>query len=404
MPKKSAKKSVSKNNPDFIDFLNAKYGTRDSDHDGITDEVECFLGTDPYNSDTDGDGVSDAEEIRQGRNPLGKGDFKDWFVPHEGNNYHPHALHPKRVLFYATSAVAMKILVVLFALGLPLTAWLSPDLLKEQSNKIINLTNGVRTANNLAELKESQVLNRAAYAKASDMVLQQYFAHIGPDKKSLASWLKSAGYRYEVAGENLAMGFSTPEEVMGAWKKSQTHYANIIDPDFKEIGVGAVSGPYQGEETVLVAQYFGTPVPAITPVKTTAVKQAEAAAPAVETAAETANPRQQIAPAKITPTIKDLSKPVALGLSQKNIIQQANYDLKIFAPGASEVWLDGKTGRLMAEATDKTGEWHLNLKLEPGKNIFYLTAKNDTKELSSDNYEIISDVEAPLLDSAKTKL
>jgi hypothetical protein len=110
------KKKAAKADFDFIDFLNAKYGTRDSDNDGLTDEVERLIGTDPFNPDTDGDGMNDADEIRAGRNPLGPGNFRDWFVPHAGNNYHPHALHPKRVMFYAVSAVAMKVLVVLFVL------------------------------------------------------------------------------------------------------------------------------------------------------------------------------------------------------------------------------------------------------------------------------------------------
>ncbi len=42
----------------------------DSDQDGLTDQEECMLGTDPYNPDTDGDGYSDGKEVRSGYNPL----------------------------------------------------------------------------------------------------------------------------------------------------------------------------------------------------------------------------------------------------------------------------------------------------------------------------------------------
>ncbi len=397
---KKAKQKIKKQEFDFIDFLNAKYGTKDSDHDGLTDEVERFLGTDPYQADTDGDGVNDADEIRQGRNPLGPGDFRDWFVPHEGNNYHPHALHPKRVMFYAASAVAMKILVVAFVLGLPMTAWLSPDLLKDQANKIIKLTNQVRADKGVNQLTENQALNHAAYAKASDMILQQYFAHVGPDKKTVASWLKFAGYRYKVAGENLAMGFNSPEEVMSAWQKSQTHYANLIDSDFKEIGVGAVSGPYQGEETVFVAQYFGTSVSPLTtlavePVKTEAVAAVKASA----------DSRGQIAPAKVqAPAIKSLTKPIALGLAQASLSRAANLDLKIFAPGAKEVWLQTKYAKILAQAGTDKATWQAKLKLEPGENIFSLVAKNDEGQVSSDDYLITADSQPPVLDRDKTKL
>jgi len=393
-----------KDNFDFIDFLNAKYGTKDSDSDGLTDEVELLLGTDPQLADTDGDGMNDAEEIRRGRNPLGPGDFRDWFVPHEGNNYHPHALHPKRLMFYATSAVVMKVLVVMFVLGLPMTAWLSPDLLKEQADKIIKLTNELRVKVGVPELTENQTLNQAAYAKASDMVLQQYFAHIGPDKKTLASWLKASGYRYKVAGENLAMGFSQPEAVLAAWQKSQTHYANIIDKDFSQIGVGVVSGPYQDEETVFVAQYFGTPAEALTQVKASS-NEVKANVQVVSSPNEPNDSRQQVAPAKLSaPLIKELTKPIILDLAKKSLSKESSVDLRIFAPGASEVSLEGKNISLLAEAMPDGNEWQLNLKLETGVNFFYIVAKNGDKQISSDNYEIFFDGQSPILDYNQTKL
>lgn len=399
LKKKSAPKSTDKF--DFIDFLNAKYGTKDSDNDGLTDEVEKFLGTDSYKADTDGDGMSDAAEIRAGRNPLGPGTFRDWFTAHEGNNFHPHALHPKRLMFYATSAVAMKILVFIFVIGLPMTAWLSPDVLREQADKIISLTNQLRVQQGVKPLSENQALNKAAYAKANDMILQQYFAHVGPDKRTLADWLKAAGYRYEVAGENLAMGFATPQAVMAAWQKSQTHYANLIDPDFSEIGVGVLSGPYQGADTVFVAQYFGTPIPVVIPVKASTVSNTPQPNKQVIT---TSTPIATSTPAQVlSVAIKDLTKPVLLNFDQVNHTNQSSVDLNIFSPGATEVWLMGKDNKIMAKAT-ANGAWQLTLPLTAGKNIFYLVAKNSTKELASDNYEIISDSQAPLIDLNKTKL
>ena len=44
--------------------------TRDSDGDGLTDELEKSIGTNPYNSDTDGDGLTDSQEVAMGTNPL----------------------------------------------------------------------------------------------------------------------------------------------------------------------------------------------------------------------------------------------------------------------------------------------------------------------------------------------
>jgi hypothetical protein len=65
------------------------------------------------------------------------------------------------------------------------------------------------------------------------------------------------GYDYSVAGENLGMGYSSARELVDAWMNSPTHYANLIDTDYSEFGVGLESGTYNGIPTVYVAQHFG---------------------------------------------------------------------------------------------------------------------------------------------------
>ena len=57
---------------------------------------------------------------------------------------------------------------------------------------------------------------------------------------------------------------NTAEEIVDAWKKSPTHYANLIDGDYKDIGVGLTGGIYRGEPTVYIAQHLATPVAAVT--------------------------------------------------------------------------------------------------------------------------------------------
>ena len=257
MPKRTIKKQPSSSNGDFLDFLNAQFGGPDSDHDGIVDKVEKLIGTDPRNPDTDGDGLNDGEEIRHGRNPLGPGTFRDFWLAHQGNNFRPTALHPKRVLLYTTSAALIKILAVVFALSVPLTAWLSTDTWRSQAQAIINLTNELRANQSVGRLTANTKLTEAAYAKADDELTSQYFAHTSPTGKGLADWLKQVDYHYLVAGENLAMGFTNAPDIMKAWEASPTHYANLVDPDFNQIGVGAAIGLFQGQDTIMVAQMFG---------------------------------------------------------------------------------------------------------------------------------------------------
>ena len=231
----------------------------DTDHDAVGDyqEVNVYK-TNPLDPDTDCDGVEDGVEVMLGRNPKGTGKLIDLFIPNKCNNYRPKALHPHRLAFHALSAVIIKVVMVAFILSFPIQAWLSPDVLYEQSKKIVSLTNGIRASLNIPGLTENGLLQEAALAKAEDMLVNEYFSHVGPDGKGLKNWLLSCQYPYAVAGENLALGFSQAEDVVQAWQQSPTHYANMIDRDFSEIGVAMVGGNYQGFDTTLVAQYFGS--------------------------------------------------------------------------------------------------------------------------------------------------
>ncbi|MEI7498149.1 MAG: CAP domain-containing protein [Candidatus Falkowbacteria bacterium] len=185
--------------------------------------------------------------------------LKDFFIPHHGNNFHPHSLHPKRIAFHLLGAVAVKAVVVFFVLAFPLSAWLAPEVSVAQGQKIVALTNELRATKAVAKLNQNPKLDQAAYKKTQDMMINQYFAHVSPTNKSLDSWLSSVGYSFTVAGENLAMGYSAAEDTIKTWENSPTHYANLIDPDFSEIGVAMSDGVFEGQNTTLAAQYFARP-------------------------------------------------------------------------------------------------------------------------------------------------
>lgn len=274
---------------------------KDTDSDGLCDyEEKNIYCTDPLNPDTDGDGTKDGQEVRRGRNPLGPGKLKDLFIPHAGNNYTPDALKPRRLLFHAVSVVAMKAIVVVFILFYPLSAWLSPDLALAEAKKIIELTNNLRQAVSLPALLENQQLTQAAWQKVQDMAIKQYFAHVSPAGLDLRGCLEKIGYKYLVAGENLAVGFAKAEEVVAAWKNSPAHYDNMIDKNFKEIGVALADGRLNQVETIFVAEHFAAPAaPALTakpsaPAKKSAWSQETAA---VASAAKPAAVKQPAAPA-----------------------------------------------------------------------------------------------------------
>ncbi|MDP2630787.1 MAG: CAP domain-containing protein [Candidatus Uhrbacteria bacterium] len=185
--------------------------------------------------------------------------LKKYFVPHEKNNYHPHVLHKKRVVLYGALGLGVKALVIAFVLSFPLSAYMAPDVLRDQAGKIVSLVNELRLQKGAQVLETVPALTSSSQAKADDMAKNHYFSHTSPDGKTVSSLELKYGYDYEFAGENLAMGFNSPKEVVDAWKKSATHYANLVDADFNNTGIGVKSGEYDGIATAFVAMHFGTP-------------------------------------------------------------------------------------------------------------------------------------------------
>ena len=109
---------------------------------------------------------------------------------------------------------------------------------KAQENEVVRLVNIQRAKAGLQSLKINWQLSRVARYKSQDMVNKVYFAHISPTYGSPFKMMESFGIRFSSAGENIAMGQRTPQEVMTGWMNSSGHRANILSPSYTEIGVG----------------------------------------------------------------------------------------------------------------------------------------------------------------------
>ncbi|MEA4941058.1 MAG: CAP domain-containing protein [Oscillibacter sp.] len=115
--------------------------------------------------------------------------------------------------------------------------------------QVAALVNEQRAANGLQPLTLSSKLSNAARVKSQDMHDKHYFAHESPTYGSPFDMLKSFGISYRAAGENIAMGYATPEAVMNAWMNSSGHRANILNASYTQIGVGYVAdGNYWTQE------------------------------------------------------------------------------------------------------------------------------------------------------------
>lgn len=140
---------------------------------------------------------------------------------------------------------------------------LSPRILGFATNiatsELYQLVNQERADLGLATLKRNSKLEQAALKKAQDMFAKNYWAHYAPDG-STTPWkfILQSGYNYKYAGENLAKDFDTSSAVVIAWMNSSSHRANIVNKNYKDVGMVAVNGTLLGEQTTLVVQMFGT--------------------------------------------------------------------------------------------------------------------------------------------------
>ena len=126
-------------------------------------------------------------------------------------------------------------------------------LLENARREVLALTNAERAKYGLNPLTLDDRLTAAADAHCDDMILRGYFDHINPDGKSPADRLNDEGIDYMMMGENIAAGQRSAEEAVTDWMNSEGHRENILNPDYKSIGIGVKRG---GEYGMYWAQEF----------------------------------------------------------------------------------------------------------------------------------------------------
>ncbi|NLM83957.1 MAG: SafA/ExsA family spore coat assembly protein [Clostridiales bacterium] len=114
----------------------------------------------------------------------------------------------------------------------------SIDDVKTLEAQVVELVNQQRVWAGLAPLKHNWELSRVARYKSQDMIDKNYFSHTSPTYGSPFRMIESFGIYFTAAGENIAYGQRTPQEVMNAWMNSAGHKANILSNIYDQIGVG----------------------------------------------------------------------------------------------------------------------------------------------------------------------
>ncbi|MFA5532336.1 MAG: CAP domain-containing protein [Candidatus Shapirobacteria bacterium] len=183
--------------------------------------------------------------------------WSHFFIPQEKNNHRAGLLRTNTLLiliaFYLLNQSVVKFV-----------TFLKPGILGYSSEitvqKVLEQTNNQRQQLGLPALKYNATLSQSATQKAQDMFANNYWAHNSPSGKTPWDFFKTVGYKYSLAGENLARDFYDTDSLIKAWMNSPTHRANIVHQNYQEMGIGVVNGVLGEIKTTLVVQHFGTPV------------------------------------------------------------------------------------------------------------------------------------------------
>ena len=149
-------------------------------------------------------------------------------------------------------AVIVRVVVFTAALGLAACSPSAPNepaarvgtagTLSATAEALVEATNEVRKRAGVPALRPDERLMHAAQLQAEQMAAAGAMAHTlkGARYPTLESRLAAAGYPWQRAGENLAFGPHTPAVVVDNWMRSPGHRANIVKPEFTELGTGYV--------------------------------------------------------------------------------------------------------------------------------------------------------------------
>lgn len=138
--------------------------------------------------------------------------------------------------FDGNGRIDMRDLILMIRYILSVNPEPKPDPVTPQAGEVLDLVNAERAKNGLSPLVLDTELTSNANIRAKEIVEQ--FSHTRPNGES---WDTAVTVKWSYTGENIAMGYPTPEAVMNGWMNSDGHRKNILNGDFTKIGIGVCS-------------------------------------------------------------------------------------------------------------------------------------------------------------------
>ncbi|PKM67551.1 MAG: hypothetical protein CVU95_07520 [Firmicutes bacterium HGW-Firmicutes-2] len=124
---------------------------------------------------------------------------------------------------------------------------------QELSYEVLRLINIEREKAGLRKLVMDAKLEKAAYFKSNDMLINDYFEHVSPVHGGMVDIVAMHGVPYRHLAENIASGYTTAKKVVDGWMASPGHRRNILNPNLNKIGIGVVA---RNEHGYLWTQLF----------------------------------------------------------------------------------------------------------------------------------------------------
>ena len=106
---------------------------------------------------------------------------------------------------------------------------------------------------------QAQGIKEAILSLLNNILAKNYWSHTSSDGRQFWSFIDAAGYSYLAAGENLAKGYLDAQSLTSGWMANEGHRNNILNPIYKEVGIGIADGVFEGYQTKLVVAHFAQP-------------------------------------------------------------------------------------------------------------------------------------------------